>query len=474
MNTAFTRLRPGRGSSRSHVSTPRPTVACPTRVGVLAAVSVVLLGVSWSHAQCVPGWTTGFELTGKGANGPVHAMLVWDDGSGAALYAGGEFTQAGGVVVNGVAKWDGSNWTPLGGGVGGASPVVTALAVYDADGPGPNPPALIAAGFFSTAGGVAANNIAQWNGTAWFALGSGTAGNTGVNCLAVFGGHLYAGGSFTSAGGIAANFISRWDGTSWGWPGGASNGTSGGVYAMAVFQGSLHVAGAFPTAGLNPSASWIARWTGAGWADLAGGLNSTVHALTVYDNGSGPALYVGGNFTSASGGIAVSRVAKWDGLAWSALGAGVSARVRALIPFNDGNGTALYAAGEFLTAGGISAPGIAKWNGTTWSALGSGLVGTGRTLAVFDDDGAGTLPARLFVGGNISHAGGVLSSNVARWGCGHCYADCNKDGVLNLADFGCYQTKYALNDAYADCNGDGAINLADFGCFQAKYAIGCP
>jgi hypothetical protein len=55
-----------------------------------------------------------------------------------------------------------------------------------------------------------------------------------------------------------------------------------------------------------------------------------------------------------------------------------------------------------------------------------------------------------------------------------CYADCNGDGVLNLADFGCFQTKYALGDPYADCNGDGVRNMADFGCFQNVFALGCP
>jgi hypothetical protein len=55
-----------------------------------------------------------------------------------------------------------------------------------------------------------------------------------------------------------------------------------------------------------------------------------------------------------------------------------------------------------------------------------------------------------------------------------CYPDCNGDGILGLADFGCFQTKFALNDPYADCNGDGILGLADFGCFQTKFALGCP
>ncbi|MCC6660756.1 MAG: hypothetical protein IT437_07710 [Phycisphaerales bacterium] len=55
-----------------------------------------------------------------------------------------------------------------------------------------------------------------------------------------------------------------------------------------------------------------------------------------------------------------------------------------------------------------------------------------------------------------------------------CYPDCNGDGVLNLSDFGCFTTKFALGDPYADCNGDGVRNLADFGCFTTKFALGCP
>jgi uncharacterized membrane protein len=55
-----------------------------------------------------------------------------------------------------------------------------------------------------------------------------------------------------------------------------------------------------------------------------------------------------------------------------------------------------------------------------------------------------------------------------------CAADCNGDGLLNLADFGCFQTRFALGDPYADCNGDLQLNLSDFGCFQTKFALGCP
>jgi hypothetical protein len=55
-----------------------------------------------------------------------------------------------------------------------------------------------------------------------------------------------------------------------------------------------------------------------------------------------------------------------------------------------------------------------------------------------------------------------------------CYPDCDGDDALTLADFGCFQTKFALGDPYADCNGDLVLNLADFGCSQTAFAVGCP
>jgi outer membrane receptor for ferrienterochelin and colicins len=65
-----------------------------------------------------------WSAIGSGANHRVDTMTVFDDGSGAALYAGGSFSLAGGSVVNRVAKWDGSSWSPLDSGLGGNDSVV--------------------------------------------------------------------------------------------------------------------------------------------------------------------------------------------------------------------------------------------------------------------------------------------------------------------------------------------------------------
>ena len=55
-----------------------------------------------------------------------------------------------------------------------------------------------------------------------------------------------------------------------------------------------------------------------------------------------------------------------------------------------------------------------------------------------------------------------------------CYADCNHDCTLTVADFGCFQTSFVTGDEYADCNGNGAFTIADWGCFQTRFVAGCP
>ncbi len=54
-----------------------------------------------------------------------------------------------------------------------------------------------------------------------------------------------------------------------------------------------------------------------------------------------------------------------------------------------------------------------------------------------------------------------------------CYADCDGSGTLNIDDFICFQTNYALGDPSADCDGSGNLNIDDFICFQTFYALGC-
>jgi len=191
------------------------------------------------------------------------------------------------------------------------------------------------------------------------------------------------------------------------------------VLALTVFDDgsgggpALHVGGWFTTAAAM-TVNRIAKWDGTSWSPLGSGMNDPVYALTVFDDGTGggPALYAGGAFTIA-GGVAANHIAKWDGTTWSALGSGTNANVFALTVFDDGSGggPALYAGGEFRTVDGMTAQRIAKWNGAAWSTLGGGTNSSVRSLAVFDDGNG----AALYAAGWFNIAGGAPALRIARW-----------------------------------------------------------
>lgn len=54
-----------------------------------------------------------------------------------------------------------------------------------------------------------------------------------------------------------------------------------------------------------------------------------------------------------------------------------------------------------------------------------------------------------------------------------CFADCDASGGLDIDDFICFQTRFAIEDPYADCDASGGLDIDDFICFQTLFAVGC-
>ena len=368
-----------------------------------------------------------WSQVGTAFSGGVYELAVYDDGNGPRLYAGGNFIANNGVTLNRIAKWDGSAWVSVGGGMTGGTPVVWAMTVHD-DGSGP---ALVAAGLFGNAGTTPAANIAKWNGTSWAALGAGVWGNVSsmVHEILSVGPTLYVGGEFSHAGGTTVTHL----------------------------------------------VNKIAQWSGGAWSKLGTGMNfgSTVYSLAHFDDGSGLALYAGGTFTTA-GEVPANRVARWNGTFWSALGTGVEGTgpfVRALRGFDDGTGSALFAAGQFSTAGGVAASHIAKWNGQGWAPLGAGIGSIWVEKLLVFDDGTGDGPD-LYVGGEFNSAGGMVTSKIAIWrGCGDSRpgvpGDITGDGIVNVSDLLSVINYWGLCPqpcppvCPSDITGDCSVNVAD-------------
>jgi choice-of-anchor B domain-containing protein len=74
---------------------------------------------------------------------------------------------------------------------------------------------------------------------------------------------------------------------------------------------------------------------------------------------------------------------------------------------------------------------------------------------------------------NFSDPAGAPGTSYTASVSGGCYADCDGSGTLNIDDFICFQTNFALGDPQADCDSSGTLNIDDFICFQTIYALGC-
>jgi len=332
----------------------------------------------WSTTSST--WSAVAATPAAGMDDSVYALAV----SGSTLYAGGAFTTADGNAASSIAQWDGTAWSALGSGTGDR---VYALAVIGTD--------LYAGGSFNLTDGGPADYIAKWSAGAWTSLGAGM--DSTVRALAVIGTDLYAGGDFSLADGVTANSIAKWSTTNSVWST-LGAGMDNSVHALAVDGTNLYAGGLFSTAGVA-AANSVALWNGTAWSGLSNGVDNTVHALAV----SGGNLYSGGAFTAAGGGV-IPYFAKWNGTAWSALGTGLNDVVKTLAV----NGTNLYVGGAFTTSAGAIVSRILKWDGTAWSALGSGMDGDVNALLVSG--------STLYAGGSFTSAGGVANtSHIAQW-----------------------------------------------------------
>lgn len=328
-------------------------------------------GSGSSALACEPSWLSTFggrpglsSYFGNPAD--VRTMCMFDDGlgGGPALFVGGHFELAGGVVANGLARWDGSSWTAL---LPGLQSVVEDLIVFD-DGAGAGPALYVVGALTLTPSSF--TGVARWNGTTLQPLLHHSLSS--ARCAQIY---------TPPGGGVPQLYVGldgfpgilSWDGSTW-------NSVGGGV-------------------------TW-ASWEG------PGDIHSVIISLAVHDSGAGPELYACGG-AIAFGAVVVNRLAKWNGVTWSAVANGLPERARALASFDDGTGAKLYVGGPSQAGSDLPSSYLAAWDGASWSAVGAGVDGVVEALEV-RDDGSGAGP-RLFVGGSFNHAGGAPTNRLAAW-----------------------------------------------------------
>ena len=329
------------------------------------------------------------------------------------VIAGGSFTLADGQQALGIARWNGTTWLRLGAGVqippNMEGTGVQALCRFGTE--------LIVGGNFTSAGNLQTNDLARWNGVGWSTFGGSV---TRVIAFTQLGSRLVAGGVFSqSTSEYPAGHIVAWDGVGMQALG---SGMDNPVFALKSFEhpGGLGpyelIAGGSFNYSSGTLSKYIARWIEdpilgyePQWSAMGAGFNNAVFAIERFGNQT----YAGGAFNYSTG--FVNRIARWNESTdlWEPLGSGMNGPVYALKDY----GGYLYAGGSFTTAGGVATGGLARWNGSSWSQVGGNFLGTVRALEVHNGllVMAGSYPG---IGGspNIAQYNGISYSTLGTGG----------------------------------------------------------
>ncbi|MBL8733918.1 MAG: hypothetical protein JNN13_16220 [Planctomycetes bacterium] len=233
--------------------------------------------------------------------------------------------------------------------------------------------------------------LLRWTGIGWQSTGSITSGRCVVASAA---GEPLVGGAEPTIGGL----VRRWGGSSWQTVGLFD----GAVRALCVLPGGDLIAGGdFAADVYGEPMSHIARYDGVTWQPIGAGLDGSVRAVATLPNGD---LVAAGDFNAdGAGTTSLLKIARWNGTTWLPLGVGFDRDVRALLVMPDGD---LLAGGSFTTADALPARGLARWRGGLWTPVDGGVDGIVETIAQRPN-------GDVVIGGTFPHAGGHPSAYFA-------------------------------------------------------------
>jgi len=178
-----------------------------TVLAILKVGNYLYIGGNFRHIDSIEAnYIARYDLVGKkwepiivgGVNGMDGGVAVLKNDELGNIYAGGGFTKAGDIVVNKIAKFRGSSWSALDGGVLGTNAFVSAISCtyYSIDQIG---------GSFTLAGDFTCSNFAHfdYSDSSWKDGGASTDGP--VYAINDQGDPVIIGGDFTHCNGIVVN-----------------------------------------------------------------------------------------------------------------------------------------------------------------------------------------------------------------------------------------------------------------------------
>lgn len=170
------------------------------------------------------------------------------------------------------------------------------------------------------------------------------------------------------------------------------------INSLIIYRNQLYAGGTFIRQTKN--LFHIARWQDTSWVSVSGGTNLPATSMYAYND----TLYVAGHFSqvgnlSGGSGIAASRIARWDGDNWSAIGQGLSGVPEDLIVRQG----FIYVVGNFS---GVNPPFevIYKWDGLNWNLL-AAANGRFTDISFFEPTNS------FYVGGNFTSVSTLGNAN---------------------------------------------------------------
>ncbi|MBY0112429.1 MAG: hypothetical protein K2Y21_06380 [Phycisphaerales bacterium] len=390
-------------------------------------------------ASCLAAWNgTAWSsisptLTNPGGSTFIRGSMVGLDGQ---LVIVGSFQSVGPLLANGIARWDGSNWSAFGDGIQG----IGRAAIETASG------AIVVGGEFPQIGDTDTSNLACWLNQTWTALvvskiapaptSTAPAGTRLhlVNKTGLFdgvrwtglpvsrvrnitataqsaAGEIYAAGDCTPDGGPEVRCLVRLVGGEWSFfaPGGDEA-----ILRMTTDSAeNIYAIGAFQTIG-GVQAPGVARWSGTSWVSMGSGFPEGCTAISAI----GPENVVVASTDRPPAHPRYTRVSRWNGSSWTLLGpafeAGATPKIEALLAAKDGT---IFSNAPVAGPFGDTVDGIARWDGVAWKQVGL----PGDLTGPFGPYGASITVLAQLPSGDIIAAGTfgtpLLGScvNVARW-----------------------------------------------------------
>lgn len=272
------------------------------------------------------------------------------------IYIGNVFKEIDSIYANGIAKWDGEDWSSVDESLNGddGQGVAWGGHVYEDK--------LYVVGSFRTAGNDTCNSVAYWDGFQWHSLGfpadlSGETPNN-YNCI-FYKNELYVSGNcYNNIGGNVNRDIARFNGNTWNQVGGGLKGGDSNVRDMIIYKNELYICGYFTSVAGN-AGNKIMRWDGEQWKDVGGGLCGTfdiAEDMMVYND----KLYLIGIFDCVGNSLPTNNIAVWDGQQWCSFGNSIfNNKLTSIAVWND----EIYITGGFTEIDGQPVKYLAKWVG---------------------------------------------------------------------------------------------------------------